>query len=90
MGRIMSDGNDKPVWIVIGFLVTGIVGIYGFFVKHISCHVSKKIGDSVVYQDTCEARRDCIEQSVEGLKELIVQRFEQLEKLINGQGDRGT
>ena len=50
--------NEKTdIWIT-RVIIAALIGIYGFFVKHLFSHVEKldldKLKESVQYKDTCE------------------------------------
>ena len=74
----MADIDNK---ILLG-ITTMIVGVYGWLLKHLSNSKKHPCSDKLVYRDTCQANRDCIEMKIDGLKELLENRFDNLEKLI--------
>lgn len=78
----MSNEFDNKILIGI---FTLIAGVYTWLLRHIKKH---PCADELVFKDVCEANRDCIETQIAGLKELLGQRFDNLEELVkkNGHG----
>ena len=72
----------KIIAIIVGVLSSAIVGIYGLMYKHATRGNKHPCAENLVYEDTCEARRDCIESSVKDLKEYSKERFDRIEDLI--------
>lgn len=62
--------------------IIGVCGlfaaVYGWLLRHLFVKVQ--------YKDVCQANRDCIETQIAGLKELLEQRFDNLEELIKNNG----
>lgn len=74
---------DNKVLIAI---FTMISGVYIWLLKHLSNSKKHPNSDNLVFRDVCEANRDCLEIKIDGLKELIEQRFDNLEKLVKNNG----
>lgn len=72
-------------WRIIGPIMAGLVGIYGWFLKHMANSKKHPSKDAVVYKDVCQANRDCIEVKLDGMKELMEQRFDNLEELVRSE-----
>ena len=69
------------IYVIIG-VFGAIIGVYIWVAKHISNSKKHPCGEKLVYKDVCEANRDCIEGSIESLKELINTKFAHIEELI--------
>lgn len=65
---------DKYIFGIFGLFVA----VYGWMLRHLFVKVQ--------YKDVCQANRDCIETQIAGLKELLEQRFDNLEDLIKKNG----
>ena len=52
--------------------------VYGWLLRHLFVKVQ--------FKDVCKANRDCIETKIDGLKELLEQRFNSLEELVKKNG----
>lgn len=70
----MADIDSKIILGIVGL----ITGVYGWLLRHLF--------NKVMFKDTCQANRDCIEVKIDGLKELIEQRFDTLEDLVKKNG----
>jgi len=73
--------DGKIILGIVGVISSAIVATYGWLIKHLY--------DKVVFEDTCEARRDCFESKVDDLKEYSKERFDRIEDLIKN-GQRGN
>ncbi len=85
---------ENDIWIMRA-IIGALVGIYGWFLKHISTSkkhpckddITEKF-DKVVFQDVCDERskgiRDCIENEIVSSKE----RYETLTETMKGGFDR--
>jgi len=76
----MADMND---WKIIGPILAGLVGLYGFVLKHLSNtdrHTDKK---DIVYKDVCKAERNRLEDCIEGTMNLLNERTASIEKAVN-------
>lgn len=69
------------IWICFG-LSSSIIGVYVFLIRHLSNNRRHPSSDNLVYKDVCEANRDCIETKIDGLSQLIEQRFDHIEDVI--------
>lgn len=65
---------DKYIFGIFGLFTA----VYGWLLRHLFVKVQ--------YKDVCQANRDCIETQIAGLKELLEQRFDNLEDLIKKNG----
>lgn len=74
--------NNNIDWRVIAAIIAAFTGVYGWLLKHLSNSKKHPCADDIVFEKNCEARRDCIESSVEGLKEYSKERFDRIEELI--------
>ena len=62
-----------------------IIGIFGLFTA-VYGWLLRYLFIKVQYKDVCKANRDCIETKIDGLKELLEQRFDNLEDLVKKNG----
>ncbi len=62
---------DATDWKIIGFVAAPIVGLYGWFIRHVSGPNRHPKADDLVYNDVCEARGKANEQAHQYLKEGI-------------------
>ena len=69
-------------WKIIGPRMAALVGIYGWFLKHMASSKKHPCKDDIVYRDVCKATHDCVEAKLDGMKELMEQRFDGLEELV--------
>lgn len=71
MKRSQRKMDWKIIGIIVGVISSAIVGVYTLLYKHATKQNKHPCADRIVYEDTCEARRDCIEISVESVKEQL-------------------
>jgi len=64
-----------------------IIGIFGLFTAVYGWLLRYLFG-KVQYKDVCQSNRDCIETKIDGLKELLEQRFDSLEELVKKNGGK--
>ena len=62
---------DAPDVKLLGLLATPIIGLYAFFIKHVTSSNRHPKGDKMVYSDVCAARGKLNKQAHEYLKEGI-------------------
>lgn len=79
----MAENN----WTIISIIATALVGIYTFFLKHVTCHVNKtELNDfkkNVQFKDVCASERKRMEDCLESAMKLQTQRYESLEESID-------
>jgi len=80
----MADDKTQ-IWIV-GTLIAAVTGLYGWFLTHMSNSKKHPSKDAIVYKDYCDKNHDCVEAKIDGLKELMEQRFDSLEELVRNNG----
>lgn len=99
MGKIIWNRFKKKEKIMDGWTIVGLIAIFGTIIGvyvWVSAHISNRnrhpSANSIVYSDTCEARRDCIENSVKHLEKKVnehheynKERFEEIKELIRNQ-----
>ena len=78
----MAEMDNK----VLIAIFAAIGGTYAWLLKHLSNSKKHPCCDNLVYKDVCEANRDCIETKIDGLGQLIDQRFDHVEELIKNGG----
>jgi len=87
----MADMND---WKIIGPIIAALVGLYGFVLKHLANTDRHPCRTDIVFRDVCkpEMKRleDCVGKDLAALKELMQQRFDNLEKLVKNNGNRNV
>lgn len=74
----MMEVDSKIIVVVIGLFT----GVYGWLIKHLSNSKKHPCADDIVFEKTCDARRDCIESSVKDLKEYNKERFDRIEDML--------
>lgn len=62
-----------------------IIGILGLFTA-VYAWLLRHLFVKAQFKDVCKANRDCIETKIDGLKELLEQRFDSLEELVKKNG----
>lgn len=78
----MAEMDNK----VLIAIFAAIGGTYAWLLKHLSNSRKHPSGDKLVYKDVCEANRDCIETKIDGLSQLIEQRFDHIEEIMKNGG----
>lgn len=68
---------ENDVWIQ-RVLIGAIVGIYGWFLKHISASRRHPCADNIVFQDVCDAEKKRLEDCIEGEVKRSEQRHTEL------------
>lgn len=63
-----------------------VYGVYRYLGKHLHNPKKHPCSDDIVFKDVCKANRDCIETKLDGMKELMEQRFDNLEELVRNNG----
>ena len=62
---------DAHEWKILGFLSPPLIGLYAWFIRHISGSNRHPKADDLVYNDVCEARGKANDQAHKHLKEGI-------------------
>jgi hypothetical protein len=84
--KIEFKEKNMEDWRVIGPIIGAFTVIYGWLFKHASNSDKHPSKDAIVYKDACVKTHDCVEAKLDGMKELMEQRFDSVEYLIKNGG----
>ncbi len=80
---------DAHEWKILGFVATPVIGMYAWFIKHVTSSNRHPKADDLVYKDVCDERGKANESEHKHLKEGIDELkvdvrtgFDKLENLI--------
>ena len=62
---------DAHEWKILGFLSAPLIGLYAWFIKHVTSSSRHPKSDDLVYADVCEERGKANEEAHKNLKEGI-------------------
>ena len=80
---------DAHEWKILGFISGPIIGMYAWFIKHVTSGSIHPKADDLVYKDVCEERGNTnnlehhhLKEGMDELKVDVRTGFEKLEALI--------